>query len=179
MKRPFVVLLERHLRPVVVSTIVLVTLLVLLPQGLEQFFAHMEAKAAQNPIQIENTKAGPPGWNVFSADLAPDTLSGFGSKISVNHSDSIDFYVTTTAPSFTINIYRTGYYGGAGARLITSLGSFPGLHQAIPAPDKVIGIISCSNWVKSTTLNIPSGWVTGVYLAKLTSSTGNSSFIFF
>src|SRR3989441_796452 len=179
MKRPFVVLLERHLRPVVVSTIVLVTLLVLLPQAPGHFFAPMQAKAAQNPIQIENSKAGTPGWNDFSADLAPDTLSGFGSKISVNHSDSIDFYVTTTAPSFTINIYRTGYYGGAGARLITSLGSFPGLHQAIPAPDKVIGIISCSNWVKSTTLNIPSGWVTGVYLAKLTSSTGNSSFIFF
>src|SRR5207245_1503931 len=72
-----------------------------------------------------------------------------------------------------------GYYGGAGARLISSLGSFPGLHQVIPAPDKVTGIISCSNWTRTTTLNIPSGWVTGVYLAKLTSSTGNSSFIFF
>ncbi len=179
MKQPFVVLLKRHLRPVVVSMMVLFTLLVLLPQTPGHFFAPIQVKAAQNPIQIENSKAGTPGWNDFSADLAPGTLSGFGSKISVNHSDSIDFYVTTTAPSFTIDIYRTGYYGGAGARLISSLGSFPGLHQAIPAPDKVTGIISCSNWTKTTTLNIPSSWVTGVYLAKLTSSTGNSSFIFF
>src|SRR6185503_14629675 len=31
----------------------------------------------------------------------------------------------------------------------------------------------------TTSLTIPSNWVTGVYLAKLTSSTGNSSFIFF
>ncbi|HJT57984.1 MAG TPA: choice-of-anchor D domain-containing protein [Ktedonobacteraceae bacterium] len=138
------------------------------------------AKAADlNPIQIENNNPGTPGWNDFSASLQQDAISGFGSKISVNHGDSIDFYVTTTAPSFTIDIFRTGYYQGIGARLITSLGSFPGLHQAIPNPDPVTGIISCTNWAKTTTLQIPSSWVTGVYLAKLTTSTGNSSFIFF
>src|SRR6266516_5028978 len=180
MRWRLVIFLNRYLRLIVVNALMLVMLLTLLPQAPGHFFAPMHARAANsNPIQIENSKAGTQGWNDFSADLAPDTLSGFGSKISVNHGDSIDFYVTTTAPSFTINIYRTGYYGGAGARLISSPGSFPGLHQVIPAPDKVTGIISCSNWTKTTTLNIPSSWVTGVYLAKLTSSTGNSSFIFF
>lgn len=135
--------------------------------------------AASNPIQQENSLSGTPGWDDFSADLQPDTISGFGSKISVNRGGSIDFYVTTTAPSFTIDIFRTGYYQGIGARLITSLGSFTGLHQAIPQPDRVTGMISCTNWTKATTLQIPSSWVTGVYLAKLTTSTGNSSFIFF
>ncbi len=135
--------------------------------------------AGLNPIQVENQKPGTPGWDDFSADLSPTTLSGFGSQISVNHGQSIDFYVTTTAPTFTIDIYRTGYYGGAGARLVTSLGTFTGLQQAIPAPDPVTGMISCANWTKTTTLTIPSDWVTGVYLAKLTSSTGYSSFIFF
>src|SRR5947209_2130527 len=178
MKRLSIVFLARHVRLIAVSTLLVVMLLPALP--LAHFVEPVPAKAADsNAIQIENSKAGTQGWNDFSADLAPDTLSGFGSKISVNHADSIDFYVTTTAPSFTINIYRTGYYGGAGARLISSLGSFPGLHQVIPAPDKVTGIISCSNWTRTTTLNIPSSWVTGVYLAKLTSSTGKSSFIFF
>jgi len=168
-----------------VSSMIFVMLWVLLPLTYGHFFAPMQVEAAnhqaadQNPIQIENSQPGTPGWNDFSADLAPDTLSGFGSKISVNHGDSIDFYVTTTAPSLKIDIYRTGYYNGAGARLITSLGSFTGVHQAVPTPDKVTGIISCSSWTKTTTLSIPSSWVTGVYLAKLTSSTGNSSFIFF
>src|SRR5450432_751579 len=83
--------------------------------------------AGLNPIQVENSKAGTPSWDDFASDLAPDTISGFGSKISVNHGDSLDLYVTTIAPSFTIDVFRTGYYGGAGARLITSLGSFPGL----------------------------------------------------
>src|SRR5438876_137522 len=178
MKRSSIVFLRSHVQLVVVSTLLDSMRLLKLPSV--HFYGSLPANAANsNPIQIENSKAGTPGWNDFSADLAPDTLSGFGSKISVNHGDSIDFYVTTTAPSFTINIYRTGYYGGAGARLISSLGSFPGLHQAIPAPDKVTGIIASSNWTRTTTLNIPSSWVTGVYLAKLTSSTGKSSFIFF
>src|SRR5258708_2913822 len=137
------------------------------------------APAAQNPIQIENSKPGTPGWNDFASSLQDDLISGFGSKISVNHGDSIDFYVTTTAPSFTIDIFRTGYYQGIGARLITSLASFPGVHQAIPNPDPVTGMIACTGWTKTTTLQIPSDWVTGVYLAKLTTSTGNSSFIFF
>lgn len=136
-------------------------------------------KAGSNPIQAENALPGTPNWNGFSSTLQDDLISGFGSKISVNHGDSIDFYVTTTAPSFTIDIFRTGYYQGIGARLITSLGSFPGVHQAIPQPNPVTGVIACSNWTKTTTLQIPSSWVTGVYLAKLTTSAGDSSFIFF
>ena len=180
MKKPPVSFSKGSVRLIQVMALMFVMLLAMLPQISGNFFAPMSARAdAQNPIQIENSKAGTPGWNDFSADLAPDTLSGFGSKISVNHGDSLDFYVTTTAPSFKIDIFRTGYYGGVGARLITSLGSFPGVHQAVPAPDPITGLISCSNWTKTTTLTIPSDWVTGVYLAKLTSSTGNSSFIFF
>ncbi|HET8910464.1 MAG TPA: choice-of-anchor D domain-containing protein [Ktedonobacteraceae bacterium] len=143
------------------------------------FSSLKNSTATQNPIQIENNLPGTTGWNDFAADSAPATLSGFGSKISVNHGESLDLYVTTTAPSFTIDIFRTGYYQGLGARLITSLGSFPGLHQAIPNPDPVTGMVSCTGWTKTTTLTIPSTWVTGIYLAKLTSSTGFSSFILF
>jgi hypothetical protein len=132
-----------------------------------------------NPIQVENSLPGTPNWNGFSSDLQQDRISGFGSRISINHGGSIDFYVTTTAPSFTIDVFRTGYYQGIGARLVQSLGSFPGVHQAIPAPDRVTGIIACTNWAKTTTLQVPTTWVSGVYLAKLTTSTGYSSFIFF
>jgi archaellum component FlaF (FlaF/FlaG flagellin family) len=173
--------MKNHFRILVSSAFVCFMLLTVLPSTVSNFIAPSPAHAlpaAQNPIQAENSLPGTPGWNDFSADLSPNTLSGYGSKISVNHGDSIDFYVTTTAPSFTIDIYRTGYYGGVGARKVTSLGSFPGMQQSIPNPDPVTGIIAC-NWTKTTTLSIPSNWVTGVYLAKLTSSTGNSSFIFF
>lgn len=135
--------------------------------------------ATQNAIQVENAKPGTPGWDDFASIASQDAISGFGSKISVNHGDSLDLYVTTTAASFTINVYRTGWYGGVGARLVQSLGSFPGVHQAIPAPNPTTGMVSCTGWTKTTTLNIPSDWVTGVYLARLNASNGNKSFIFF
>ena len=135
--------------------------------------------AAANAIQTENAKPGTPNWYDFAASATQDAINGYGSKISVNHGDSIDFYITTTAASFTIDVFRTGYYQGIGARLVASLGSFPGVHQAIPSPDPVTGMVAATGWTKTTTLNIPSDWVTGVYLAKLSASSGNKSFIFF
>src|SRR5580704_16030955 len=152
---------------------------VLLLAALSFALAPTVRAATLNAIQQENSLPGTSGWNDFASSLTQDLISGFGSKISLNHGDSLDLYVTTTAPSFTINVYRTGYYQGIGARLVESLGSFTGVHQAIPTPDPVTGIIACTSWTKTTTISIPSTWVTGVYLAKLTSSTGNSSFIFF
>ncbi len=137
------------------------------------------AAQASNPIQVENSKPGTPGWDDFASVAQQDAISGYGSKISVNHGDSLDFYVTTTAPSFTIDIFRTGWYGGVGARLVASLGSFQGVHQSIPAPDSATGMVAATNWTKTTSLTIPSDWVTGVFLARLNASNGNKSFIFF
>ena len=134
--------------------------------------------AALNPIQQENSLPGDPTWNDFSSTLSDTALSGYGSQISLNKGQTIDFFVTTTAPSFTIDIYRTGWYQGVGARKILALGSFPGAQQVIPKPDPVTGMIAC-NWTKTTSLTIPTTWVTGVYLAKLSASDGNKSFIFF
>jgi N,N-dimethylformamidase beta subunit-like protein len=153
---------------------VAVRIAILLLAGLTFAITASQHAAAQrlNPIQQENGLPGMSGWNTFTSNSQPDALSGFGSKISVNHGDSLDFYVTTTAASFTMDIYRTGYYQGIGARPIQSLGSFTGMHQAIPSPDPVTGMIPCSNWTKTTTLQIPSTWVTGVYLAKVSAWIG-------
>ena len=131
-----------------------------------------------NAIQAENAKAGDASWDQFASVAKQDAINGYGSAISVNRGSPIDFFVTTTAASFTIDIYRTGWYGGTGARKVVALGTFPGVHQAIPPPDPVTGMVAC-NWQKTTTLNIPSTWITGIYLAKLTAAGGNQSFIFF
>src|SRR5919204_191997 len=66
------------------------------------------------------------------------------------------------------------------ARRVASLGSFPGRSQAIPAPDPATGMVAATGWTRTTTLTIPTDWVSGVYLAKLTGSpSGHQSFIFF
>ncbi len=174
-------IVKHRLPRILTFSLLIGTLLLLcatLPHSFGDFLQNHPVAAAANPIQIENSNPGTPGWDDFSSVSKQDAISGYGSKISVNHGNSIDFYVTTTAASFTIDIFRTGWYQGIGARKLASLGSFPGVHQAIPAPDPVTGMIAC-NWTKTTTLTIPSNWVTGVYLAKLSASSGNKSFIFF
>jgi hypothetical protein len=157
---------------------ILITLLVGAAFPIANIIQSARAASGQNAIQIENSQLGDPTWDDFASSLTPDLLSGYGSKISVNHGDSIDFFVTTTYPSLSIDIYRTGWYNGAGARKMTSLGTFTGVHQAIPNPDPVTGLIAC-NWAKTTTFTIPSNWVSGVYLARLNGSGGDKSFIFF
>src|SRR5437868_4869362 len=173
--------IKRLFRLVLGSLLLAAILLLALPGGQPYSLAHLfqsPTAAASNPIQVENSNPGTPGWDQFASISQQDAISGYGSKISINHGDSIDFYVTTTAASFTIDIFRTGWYQGIGARKMASLGSFPGVHQAIPPPDRVTGMVAC-NWTKTTTLTIPSTWVTGVYLAKLTASNGNARFIYF
>src|SRR5689334_11636836 len=141
---------------VLLVSIVAILLFAFLPGG---FLARQDtAHAAQNAIVTENQKAGTDGWNDFASDLTPDTISGYGSKISVNHGDSLDLYVTTTAGSVSIDVFRVGWYGGLGARKVASLGTFPGVHQVMPTPDPVTGMISCQ-WTKTTTLTVPSDWV--------------------
>lgn len=154
-----------------------VTALLLAMIGL-QSQPESRALATGNAIQLENSLPGDPTWNDFQSVLQDGAISGYGSQISINRGGAIDFYVTTTAANVTIDIFRTGWYGGTGARKLTSLGTFPGVQQAIPPPDPVTGIIVC-NWTKTATLNVPSTWTSGVYLAKLTASSGNKSFIFF
>lgn len=79
-----------------------------------------------NPIVAENALPGNPSseWDISGAgDI---TIQGFASPLSVNTGGSIDFKIDVqgAATSYTIKIYRLGYYNGDGARLIANLGSF-------------------------------------------------------
>src|SRR5262249_46790828 len=80
-----------------------------------------------NPIVVENLKAGDPSWSTGSSD---PSIRGFATNISINTGQTVDFKIKATAPttSYTIDIYRLGYYAnglsGDGARKITQLGTF-------------------------------------------------------
>ena len=73
---------------------------------------------------------------------------------------------TTPAAKFKIDIFRTGYYNGLGARLMTSFGPFDGQPQPVPeiGPNR---LRECK-WKPTTSIKIPHDWPSGVYLGKLT-----------
>jgi len=139
--------------------------------------AYGPAQAA-NPVQTENALAGTSAWRLTNPALNHE-LEGYASLTSVNRGSSIKFFVSTSDPSYTIDIYRMGWYAGTGARLVQSIAAQAGVLQTMPTPDATTGMIEC-NWTSPYTLATSASWISGVYLAKLTgTSSGKQSYIVF
>ena len=96
------------------------------------------AAAQANPIQIENAKAGSSDWQLTRVARHDDEIyergwhrrkgiEAYASRTSVKAGDTLDVHVSTyPVNKYSANIYRMGYYGGAGARLVRSLGPLQG-----------------------------------------------------
>jgi hypothetical protein len=90
-------------------------------------------------IRDENAKPGSSDWQLTRVRLdqaggfrAPD-IEGYCSHQSVAAGETIDIMVSTRQNvDFTIEIFRTGYYGGAGARLMKTIGPLAGRPQPVP-----------------------------------------------
>jgi hypothetical protein len=134
---------------------------------------------AQNPIVTENALTGNPSseWDISGAgDLS---IQGFATDMSVDKGGTIYFKINVAGgASYSIKIYRIGYYQGNGARLVDNLGSFTGTVQPSPVTNSSTGLIDCSNWSESAHWHVPSTAVSGVYIAKLTRASGSSHIIF-
>ncbi|MBM4088788.1 MAG: hypothetical protein FJ276_05065 [Planctomycetes bacterium] len=128
---------------------------------------------AGNPIQVENARAGSTDWQLTRVILdSPNgcrspNIEGYCSRQSVAAGEQIDIKVSTDPPArFKIEIFRTGYYAGCGARLMTTLGPFEGKAQPIP-PVGPRSVREC-NWENTASLAIPEDWLSGVYLGRMT-----------
>ena len=136
--------------------------------------ALLAAGARDNPVVQENRRPGTLEWQLrhYSLDrgagsgLRSPRLEGYCSEVSVYPGDKIRFLVSTDPPRpFVIDIYRTGYYGGKGAKHYARLGAF----QGEPQPVALMGmerVRECA-WRPVTELTIPPDWPSGVYLGKL------------
>lgn len=134
-----------------------------------------------NKIACENSKPGtsPDIWDINGAGDA--SIQGFATDISVNVGQRIDFKIKTSASSYTVDVYRMGYYQGLGARKITSVPPSASLPQNQPTciTDLTTDLYDCGNWGVSASWNVPSTAVSGVYIAHIKRSTGDGSHITF
>lgn len=133
--------------------------LVLLVALCAPIFAH-----ATNAIQIENAKPGNTDWVLFHE--ADGQIEGYASATSVNLGETIRFYVHAVSSTYTMNVYRMGWYSGAGARKVLGPIQRTSVTQPMPAADPVTGLIEC-NWLDPYSLTIPNDWTSGIYLVKL------------
>ena len=134
------------------------------------------AVSCANPIVCENQLPGTSQsvWDMTSSEGT--TIQGFADPFSVNVGAAINFKVQSAATSYVINIYRIGYYGGDGARLVTTIAPNIPVSQTQPAcnTNTVTGLVDCGNWRISATWNVPSTAVSGVYIADLVRTDATS-----
>jgi hypothetical protein len=146
------------------------------PAGLAQ------CSAPPNAIVAENCLTGNPDsdWQISGSGDA--TIQGFATDISVNAGQTIYFKINTPAKQYTIDIYRMGYYGGAGARKVASVTPSANLPQSQPAclTNSSTFLYDCGNWAISASWTVPATAVSGYYFAHLIrSDTGGDSHIYF
>ncbi len=167
--------LSRHVR----HTARLLLPLALLASMLVFVSTAVPAHAATNKIVAENALAGAPAaqWDVQGAgDL---TLQGFTTQLSVAPGEKVDFKIddrsataTTNPASYGIDVYRLGYYGGAGARLVGSIAPSNITQPVQPActltdPDGA-RLLDCGNWAVTASWQVPTDAVSGIYIARPT-----------
>src|SRR5207237_5851991 len=112
---------------------------------------------APAPTMAENQQPGSGNWQMslngyITADDVGKQIKGYASATSVNQGDSITFHVTVNpAQTYTMDVYRMGWYQGLGGRLLQHVGHLNGVQQPDCPVDSVTGLIEC-DWKVSYTL---------------------------
>ena len=135
--------------------------------------------AAQNAIVVENQKTGTTAWQI--SNLASNNeIAGYGDATSINKGQALNLKISLAqAGQYRLDVYRLGYYGGTGGRLVTSVTGLNGVVQAGPTTDPSTRLVEYK-WNTSYTLQTGTDWTTGLYLAKLTDSrTGKQTYVQF
>jgi hypothetical protein len=145
-----------------------------------------QARPRPTPVQSasivqENALPGTSAWMTPPGKRSTTQIQAYLSATSLQPGRILSFYVSTQTAGtpYSINIFRLGWYGGAGARLLLStnqVGEAQGYYDALHG--KLVGCATCrvdgrlglieADWHTSYRLTIPSDWITGVYLAQLT-----------
>lgn len=129
----------------------------------------------------ENLRPGTTEWRL-SDPARNREIEGYASKTSLDRGDSIDFFVSSADATFRAEIFRMGWYGGSGGRLMRPAEMLQAQAQGDCPVVMRFHMVACT-WKSSFSLAIPaskdhSEWMSGYYLVKLTGmASGKQSYI--
>jgi hypothetical protein len=132
--------------------------------------------APPNPIRAENALPGSTGWRGMQAPA--HAIEGYTSAVSVLPGHRLELHVSTApAQRYQVEIYRLGWYGGLGGRLVACLPACSEDEQGVARPVPAVapnGYLD-AGWPVTDSMTVPTGWVSGYYLAALRLTTGPSA----
>lgn len=114
-----------------------------------------------------------PGTSAWDGPGAPDSvISGFGLPFSLSSGDTLHVFLSARRTPLSISVYRLGWYGGAGGRLIER---HMGVHAAEQGPCSPLapGPLVC-DWSETDRFVVDGRWVPGVYVARFADSLGRA-----
>jgi hypothetical protein len=126
-------------------------------------------------VQRENALPGSSAWRIDGAQHRGD-LEGYASGVSAVQGDAVTLFVSTVAPTFHVDAYRMGYYGGTGGRLVWRSPDTAGVVQAASTLDPKTHMVEAP-WQPSLQVAIDRTWPPGTYLLKLVGSGDEQSYI--
>jgi hypothetical protein len=130
-------------------------------------------------IAEENALPGSPDWRITRPALVGE-IAGYAGQVSVQRGEPLDVYVSTSqqGAKYEADVYRMGWYGGAGARVVRSIRNVDGENQG--RWDPLRGVQDCksckldpatllleANWKRSLQIKVDKDWVSGYYLVRL------------
>lgn len=144
-----------------------------------------------NPIAAENQLTGTTEWRIAEhrratatdwmlRDQSTTEIEGYASKTSVGLGQTIDLYVNTLPGTvYAIEIFRLGWYEGLGGRSMLGPVYRASVAQPRCEQDPTTLMTHCP-WRDPFRLTVPDDWVSGFYLAKLTSlALGKENYVIF
>jgi len=126
-------------------------------------------------VARENAHEGSDGWRVRNFDVKTG-VHGYADRTSALGGETVNLMVSTKAPTFHVEAYRMGHYGGKRGRLLWKGDEVPGRQQGEGHRDPGTNLIEMG-WQPSTEVQVGSDWPPGVYLLKLVGSDGTDSVV--
>ena len=123
--------------------------------------------AQQNPIQRENALPGTTAWQTPSGG----DIAVYASQITAGDGDEVDFHVST-AYRYRLVVYRLGWYGGAGGRLVACTPACDGDEQGHAGGPPVGVNPQRAPWPVTDSIRVGDDWTSGYYLAEAVLTSG-------
>lgn len=121
-------------------------------------------------IAEENAKDGHDGWRLTRPD---STVVAFTVPSSVTSGESLKFHVASGSSRYKLSVYRLGWYGGKGGRLMYEKDAIvsPRVSTAVDPKTRT----TIASWGPSHSVDVPDDWRSGIYVAVATASNGGQS----
>ena len=133
--------------------------------------------SADDPVRVENSLPGTSAWRIPQAPRG--SIEGYASGVSVLPGQTLPLHVSTAPGArYRVEVFRLGWYGGQGGRLLGCLpsctGDESGAPRSTPPFDPATGYLD-AGWPVTDEIRVGRNWVSGYFVADLMLTSGQSA----